>query len=119
MVMSVEIWIAIGLSALGTFLLRLLPLVWMKRHLQRQQIAATDTSMPVWLTVLAPTMIAAMFGVSLVPVNPSLTAWVATGLGILSTLAVWRRTRSLGWPVCAGVLVFGLVEVVALLWTGP
>ena len=27
-------------------------------------------AMPVWLTVLAPTMIAAMFGVSLVPADP-------------------------------------------------
>jgi len=28
---------------------------------------------------------------------------------------VWRRLRSLGWPVAAGVAVFGAVEVVAAL----
>lgn len=114
--MTIEVWSALGLCALGTFLLRVIPMIWMKRHLQRQQAAAIDAPMPLWLTVLAPTMIAAMFGVSLVPVHPSLTAWVATALGILTTFGVWRRTRSLGWPVCSGVLVFGLVEVVAFMF---
>ena len=116
--MSVDVWIAMGICAVGTFLLRLIPMIWMQRHLQRQQAAAVDAQMPVWLTVLAPTMIAAMFGVSLVPAHSSFTAWVATALGILTPFGVWRRTRSLGWPVCAGVLMFGAVEVAALMLSG-
>lgn len=113
--MSDEVWLALGFCALGTFLMRMLPMLWMKRHLLRQQATATDTSMPQWLTVLAPTMIAAMFGVSLIPANPGVSAWLATAIGLLATALVWRRTRSLGWPVCAGVLLFGSVEVLMLL----
>lgn len=113
--MQNEVWLAMAICAVGTFLMRVIPMLWMKRHLIRLQAAATAGTMPVWLTVLAPTMIAAMFGVSLVPANQSFSAWLATVIGILSTLLVWRRTRSLGWPVCAGVLSFGLVEVAAML----
>lgn len=113
-----EVWLAMAVCAMGTFLMRVIPMLWMKRHLIRQQAAATEAAMPVWLTVLAPTMIAAMFGVSLVPANQSFSAWLATAIGILTTLLMWRRTRSLGWPVCAGVLLFGVVEVVAMLIAG-
>jgi len=116
--MENEVWLAIAVCALGTYLMRVIPMLWMKRHLLRQQAAATEGAMPSWLTVLAPTMIAAMFGVSLVPVNQSFAAWLATAIGILTTLLVWRRTRSLGWPVCIGVLMFGVVEVVAVLIAG-
>ena len=113
--MANEIWLAMAVCAVGTFLMRMIPMLWMKRHLIRQQAAAVEASMPLWLTVLAPTMIAAMFGVSLVPANQSVSTWLATAIGILSTLLVWRRTRSLGWPVCIGVLMFGVVEVLVLL----
>ena len=116
--MDNEVWLAMAVCAVGTFLMRVIPMLWMKRHLIKQQAAATEAAMPVWLTVLAPTMIAAMFGVSLVPANQSFSAWLATAVGILTTLLVWRRTRSLGWPVCAGVLMFGVVEVVAMLIAG-
>lgn len=113
--MNNDVWLALAVCAVGTFLLRLIPMLWMKRHLIRQRAAATEAPMPVWLTVLAPTMIAAMFGVSLVPGSLTLSAWLATALGILTTLLMWRRTRSLGWPVCAGVLMFGGVKILALL----
>lgn len=113
--MANEVWLAMAICAVGTFLLRVIPMLWMKRHLIRQSAAAAEAPMPVWLTVLAPTMIAAMFGVSLVPANQSIGTWLATAIGILSTLLVWRRTRSLGWPVCIGVLMFGVVEVLVLL----
>jgi branched-subunit amino acid transport protein AzlD len=116
--MDNSVWLALAVCAVGTFLLRVIPMLWMKRHLIRQSAAAAEAPMPVWLTVLAPTMIAAMFGVSLVPGSLTFSAWLATALGILTTLLVWRRTRSLGWPVCAGVLMFGVVEVVAVLIAG-
>ena len=113
--MANDVWLAMAICAAGTFFMRVVPMLWMKRHLIRQHAAASEAAMPLWLTVLAPTMIAAMFGVSLVPVNQSIGAWLATAIGILSTLLVWRRTRSLGWPVCIGVLMFGMVEVLVLL----
>lgn len=109
--MDNSLWLLMLGCALGTYLLRLLPLLWMQRHLL-QKNSNSDTNnqaMPSWLTVLAPTMIAAMFGVSLVPAHSDLSTWLATFLGGLCTLLVWRRTRSLGWPVCAGVAAYGLV----------
>ena len=109
-----DLWWALAACALGTFLLRALPMLWMKRHLPRRQAASAEAPMPIWLTVLAPTMIAAMLGVSLIPAQPDLSAWLATACGSLMTLLVWRRTHSLGWPVCAGVLMFGLVKVAAM-----
>ncbi|MEC7296688.1 MAG: AzlD domain-containing protein, partial [Pseudomonadota bacterium] len=47
--------------------------------------------------------------------NPSPVSWLATAIGLSVTLLVWRRLRSLGWPVAAGVAMFGAVEVAAAL----
>ncbi len=113
--MSTEIWLTLLACAAGTFLLRMLPLLWMQRHLRRRDPVRPGEAMPLWLTVLAPTMIAAMLGVSLIPVSETASGWLATVLASVVTVLVWRRTRSLGWPVCAGVGVFGLVSVLALL----
>lgn len=104
--MSIELWWALALSALGTFLMRVLPLLWMQRHLRRQAGAAT--AMPLWLSILGPTMIAAMLGVSLVPGQITLAAWCVTALGLIATGAVWLKTRSLGLPVLIGVMAYGL-----------
>ncbi|MBU1619857.1 MAG: AzlD domain-containing protein [Gammaproteobacteria bacterium] len=109
--MDKSLWLLMLACALGTFLLRALPLIWMRRHLDRLSISNNSGAMPIWLTVLAPTMIAAMFGVSLVPAHPGLSSWLATLSGGLCTILVWRRTRSLGWPVCGGVAVYGVVVV--------
>lgn len=111
--MSIEIWLTLLACAGGTYLLRVLPLLWMQRHIRRRDLVEQTAAMPVWLTVLAPTMIAAMLGVSLIPTNQASTGWVATVLGVVVTVAVWRQTKSLGWPVCAGVAVFGLVSMAA------
>lgn len=104
--MSVELWWALALSALGTFLVRVAPLLWMQRHLSRR--AGASTAMPVWLSVLGPAMIAAMFGVSLVPGQLSSVAWSVAVCGLLATGLVWLKTRSLGLPVLLGVLAYGL-----------
>lgn len=109
--MDKSLWLLLLACALGTYLLRALPLLWMQRHLVRRSVNNSSQTMPVWLTVLAPTMVAAMFGVSLAPANAVLSSWLATVLGGLCTVLVWRRTRSLGWPVCAGVAVYGVVVV--------
>lgn len=111
--MSTALWLAVVASALGTLLLRVVPFLWMQRRLN------SDTGlnkMPQWLGILGPLMIAAVLGVSIMPVNPSATSWIATAIGLSITLVVWWRLRSLGWPVAAGVVVYGLVQVgVALL----
>lgn len=112
--MSNEIWLALLLCAVGTLLLRMVPLLWMQWHLRRRDPVQQQEAMPLWLTVLAPTMIAAMLGVSFIPVQPGVSGWTATVVGAGVTILVWRRTRSLGWPVCAGVAVFGAVSVLAL-----
>lgn len=110
--MSTALWIAVVMSALGTLLMRVVPFMWMQRRLD------SDTgmnAMPQWLGILGPLMIAAVLGVSVVPVSPGLISWIATVIGLGVTLLVWRRLRSLGWPVAAGVSVFGLVQIVAAL----
>lgn len=111
--MNVELWAGVIVSALGTYSLRLLPLLWMQRRLARSDTDEPIDAMPQWLVVLGPMMIAAMLGVSLVPVTPGAVGWLATILGLGVTLGIWRRTRSLGWPVIAGVATFGVVVIVA------
>lgn len=105
--MDSKLWIALLATAIGTFMMRALPLLWMQRHLVRKQAGNSLDAMPPWLTVLGPLMIAAMFGVSLVPSTVSAEAWLATAIGTLITYLVWKRTNSLGWPVFVGVLVYG------------
>ncbi|RBI65410.1 AzlD domain-containing protein [Vreelandella sulfidaeris] len=106
--MSSALWLAVVASALGTLLLRVIPFLWMQRRLNS---ASGINNMPQWLGILGPLMIAAVLGVSLMPVNPSATSWVATVIGLSVTLLVWWKLRSLGWPVAAGVAVFGLVQI--------
>ena len=108
--MSSDLWLAVMISAIGTYFLRLLPTLWMQRRISSKNGRKTVESVPVWLSTLGPLMIAAMLGASLVPSEQSIAAWVATGLGTLITLIVWRRTQSLGWPVLAGVLAFGAIQ---------
>ncbi|WP_346797124.1 AzlD domain-containing protein [Halomonas sp. Bachu 37] len=106
--MSTALWLAVMISALGTLLMRVVPFLWMQRRLDN------DTglnAMPQWLGILGPLMIAAVLGVSIVPVSPSVISWAATAIGLLVTLLVWWRLRSLGWPVAAGVAVYGMVQV--------
>ncbi|MFI0471991.1 AzlD domain-containing protein [Halomonas sp. HMF6819] len=110
--MSIELWIAVALSALGTLLIRVAPFLWMQRRLDQSD---GPTPLPEWLAILGPLMIAAVLGVSIVPVNPNATSWLATALGLFATVLVWRRTRSLGWPVAAGVAVFGIAVLSASL----
>ena len=108
--MSGELWIAVLVTALGTLAMRMLPLLWMRRRLRQRANSDVD-ALPQWLGILGPLMIAALLGVSLIPQQPDLASWCATLLGGIVTLGVWRHTRTLGWPVAAGVATFGVVIV--------
>jgi branched-subunit amino acid transport protein AzlD len=109
--MDISMWLALVSIAIGTYLLRLVPYLWMKRRLAKRQTEDGVGSMPTWLTILGPTMIAAMFGTSLVPTQPDTVSWLATGIGILVTFGVWTRTRSMGLPILFGVVAFGVVTL--------
>lgn len=112
--MHSALWLAVLASAVGTLLMRLLPLLWMRRRLERDN---SLEAMPQWLGILGPVMIAAMLGVSLVPATLDARSWLATAIGALVTLFVWWRLRSLGWPVAAGVATYGGVVILAGLAT--
>ncbi|MGM0783801.1 MAG: AzlD domain-containing protein [Pseudomonadota bacterium] len=107
--MSTALWLAVLASALGTLLMRMLPLLWMQRRLERSDSDDGLDAMPQWLGILGPLMIAAVLGTSLVPTTIDATSWLATAIGVLATLAVWWRLRSLGWPIAAGVAAYGAV----------
>ncbi|MGP5016331.1 AzlD domain-containing protein [Vreelandella alkaliphila] len=106
--MSSALWLAVMVSAIGTLLIRVVPFLWMQRRINSE---TGINNMPQWLSILGPLMIAAVLGVSIVPVSPSAVSWIATAIGLSVTLWVWSRLRSLGWLVAAGVAAFGIVEV--------
>ncbi|RYD62568.1 MAG: AzlD domain-containing protein [Verrucomicrobiaceae bacterium] len=108
--MDKGLWIALIATAAGTFLMRSLPLVYMQRHLLKRYNNDAAGNMPAWLGVLGPSMIAAMFGTSLIPATSNVASWSATALGLIATFLVWKRTKSLGWPILAGVAAYGLVK---------
>ncbi len=110
--MSQEMWLTLVSIAVGTYLIRLLPYLWMRKKLAKHANDETTPDMPDWLTVSGPAMIAAMLGSSLVPVHLTIPSWTATVAGLLATLLVWTRTRSMGLPTLTGVVVFGAVKVV-------
>ena len=82
------LWIALIATAAGTFLMRTRPLVYMQRHLLKQSNKDAAENMPVWLGVLGPSMVAAMFGTSLIPATSGAASWSATALGLIATFLV-------------------------------
>lgn len=107
--MGNEIWWAIAAAAIGTVLLRVVPLIWMQRHLNQKSDVNEVEKIPEWLSVLGPMMIASMLGASLVPSHVNAVSVAACIVGTLVTLLVWRLKKSLGWPIFAGVAMYGLV----------
>ena len=112
--MHVDIWIAIVVAAIGTYALRVGPLLWTQRHFNKHKANNTEAHLPAWLSVLGPLMIAAMLGASLIPKVPSAASWIATAIGTVVTVVVWRKFKSLGLPVFCGVLSFGVAFGIAL-----
>lgn len=111
--MGIELWISVLVIAVGTFLMRALPYVWMQRRLARKNRQDSSDGVPAWLIVLGPAMISAMFGVALVPPSGTAGAWLATACATATTLYVWYRTKSLSWPVFGGVAMYAVVLVLA------
>ena len=107
--MSYEMWIATGVIALATFLMRALPFALMMRKMSPNSGENLTEQMPLWLSILGPTMVASMFGASLVPTHPSSATWIATVFGVTGTLLFWFWRRSMGLPVFAGVALYGVV----------
>ncbi|WP_419812441.1 AzlD domain-containing protein [Bacterioplanoides sp.] len=108
------LWPALLLIAAGTFAMRAVPFIWVHKHLAKQD---GSSALPPWLGILGSCTTAALCGISMVPGDQvlsdhSLTAWLATGLGILATLLVWRKTRSMGLPILAGVMAFGIALMI-------
>jgi len=112
--MHVDNWIAIVVAAIGTYALRVVPLLWTQRHFNKHKANNTEARLPTWLSVLGPLMIAAMLGASLIPKAPSAASWIATAIGTVVTVLVWRKFKSLGLPVFCGVLSFGVAFGIAL-----
>ena len=112
--MHIDIWIAIVVAAIGTYALRVGPLLWTQRHFNKHKANNTEARLPTWLSVLGPLMIAAMLGASLIPKAPSAASWIATAIGTVVTVLVWRKFKSLGLPVFCGVLSFGVAFGIAL-----
>jgi|GEM_PF-119717 len=111
--MHVDIWIAIVVAAIGTYALRVGPLLWTQRHFNKHKANNTEARLPTWLSVLGPLMIAAMLGASLIPKAPSAASWIATAIGTVITVLVWRKFKSLGLPVFCGVVSFGVAFGIA------
>lgn len=109
--MPIDTWVAIIVAAVGTYALRVGPLLWTQRHFNKHKANNTQARLPTWLSVLGPLMIAAMLGASLIPKAPSAESWAATAIGVFITSLTWRKYRSLGLPVFCGVVSFGLAFV--------
>jgi branched-subunit amino acid transport protein AzlD len=105
--METSVWIAVAIIALGTFSMRFMPMLWMKKHLESREGGDTPAEVPQWLVILGPLMVSGMFGVTLTPQSPDFGSWLATAAGVIATLITWRITRSLGLPVLFGVVTFG------------
>lgn len=108
--MDTSLWVAIITTAIGTYLMRLIPLIWMQKHLKKHSDKDAIEVIPQWLSILGPLMIVAMLGVSMIPKTPDTNSWIATLVGCSVTWLTWKYTRSLGFPVAFGVIAFGVMS---------
>lgn len=105
--MDSALLVALILIVLGTYSMRVLPFIWMQRHIDRREEGEVQGEFVKWLGVLGPTMIGAMLGASLVPETHNMASWLATSLGVVATYVIWHKTKTLGLPVFIGVIVYG------------
>ncbi|MCX2524050.1 AzlD domain-containing protein [Larsenimonas rhizosphaerae] len=109
--MTIAFWAALIMMALGTWLMRALPLWWVQRRRARPDTSMATT--PYGLIVAGPLLIAGLLGVSLVPSEPEPITWLATLVGALATILCWRLTHRTGLPILAGVAMFGVITWLA------
>ncbi|ART62140.1 AzlD domain-containing protein [Kushneria marisflavi] len=110
--MNSAVWWAACATAVGTLLIRMLPLYLMQRRLSRSSDTEGKVTIPAWPSILAPLMIAALLGVSLAPQPVNAVSWVSTLIASLVTLTLWYKTRTLGLPVAAGVAAYAPVLLI-------
>lgn len=102
---------------LGTYLMRALPLLTALRREQpreRQQRTITDEA----LSLIGPSVIAALLVTSLLPAPQEEGFWSALALAIVAAVPAYmvaRRTGSLGLTVIAGVACYWLLTLAATL----
>ncbi|MCM2972614.1 AzlD domain-containing protein [Larsenimonas suaedae] len=104
---------AIVVTALGTWAMRALPLLWMQRR-RDSSADPTGATPPIWLVRLGPLLIAGLLGTSLVPTSLDAAHLVPVALGLAATIVCWAWVRGLGWPIMAGVAAFALTHVVMM-----
>lgn len=110
--MNSAIWWAAVATAVGTLLIRMLPLYLVQWRLSRAFDIERERPLPAWPGVLAPLMIAALLGLSLAPQPGSALGWSSTVVGSIATLCLWYKTRTLGLPVAAGVAAYTLMLLI-------
>lgn len=110
--MNESVWLTLFVIAVGTFLIRTVPLQIMFRRLKKSDSINTSKQIPVVLSIMGPAMIAAMLGSSLIPSKPSFVSLTATLAGIIVTLATYYKFRTLSVPVLLGVVGYSVVILI-------
>ncbi len=65
--MQTDIWVAIIVAAIGTYALRVAPLLWTQRHFTKHKANNTEARLPTLPSVLGPLMSAALLGAPPIP----------------------------------------------------
>lgn len=107
MTTSTLVWVVL-LSGIGTFLIRLLPMIWRDRGIRHG--AGHDRARRA-LDAIGPAAIVALLVVSfwgLIDVRHALTETVApVAAGVLGVLAGKKYLKTIAWATLAGVLAYG------------
>lgn len=102
-------WLALFVIAIGTFLMRAGPLQLIFHRFKQSTSSNSRNQIPFVFSIMGPAVIAALLGTSLMPSTPSFQSWAATFVGILVTLIVYYKIRTLSLPIFFGVLANSLV----------
>ena len=107
--MSHEALLAVIFLGIATYLSRLLPYLWMRKRLNSSQGTVNqEERIPQSIRVLGPIMIAAMFGMSLLPQEPKTPSLLAAPVACFFIFYIWKKKKSLIFPILGGVASYGL-----------
>lgn len=109
---------AVLLVGVGTYLMRLLPLVAVRRAQRRADapVGSPAARWGGWLELVGPAVIAALLATSVVPEPSDPAFWSKLGPGVAAlglTGLVANRWRNLGLTVVAGVAAYGLFSLLS------